>query len=344
MAKNPTLRDIARHADVAVSTVSQVLNNRPGVSAETRQHVLACANDLGYRHRITIQAPLSTRIETIGVITKLREGDPLNMNPFYSHILAGAERECQRQHINMMYATIDVDATNRALSLPAMLLDERVDGVIVVGAFLEKTISDISQRARHNMVLADAYTPGALEFDSVLIDNINGAMSAVTYLIGRGHRHIGLIGSNPHSYPSILERRQGYLMALAQAGITATYIEDGLLDRTDAQAAVLRLINRAPEITAIFACNDNVAIGVMNALHEVGLRVPQDISVIGFDDIDLAQEVTPPLTTIHVDKVLIGTMAVRHLKDRVLDPERTPVKTMVSTQLIERKSVGSVAV
>jgi LacI family transcriptional regulator len=101
-------------------------------------------------------------------------------------------------------------------------------------------------------------------------------------------------------------------------------------------------MNRCPHLTAIFACNDNVAIGVMNALQNMGLSVPNDVSVMGFDDIDLAQEVTPPLTTMHVDKVLMGVMALRHLRDRAEDPDRPTLKTMLSTQLIVRESVRKI--
>ncbi|MEP7291191.1 MAG: substrate-binding domain-containing protein, partial [Chloroflexota bacterium] len=253
----------------------------------------------------------------------------------------GAERECARHHISLMYANIEVDEQNRATALPAMLLESRVDGVIVVGAFLEETLAHISTLASQNVVLVDAYTSSGNEFDSVLIDNFGGAIKAVNHLVASGHRNIGIIGSQPDSYPSILERRQGYLTVIGQHGLKP-FIEDGILLRPNAYEATRNLIARAPEITAIFACNDESAIGVLNALQDSGLRVPEDVSLIGFDNIDLVQEVTPALTTMHVDKVLMGVMAVRHLVERAIDPGRTPLKTLVSTQLIERASVRSI--
>lgn len=339
MVKHPTFRDIARQADVALSTVSQVLNNRPGVALETRQRVLEAATELGYRQRIVGDSVISPNLNTIALLTKRHNGDPVHINPFYSYVLAGAERECQRHNIGLLYTSIEVDENSRALRLPASILDQRVDGVIIVGTFLEETISDISRQAGQNIVLVDAYTSGKTSYDGVLIDNFNGAFNAVSYLIENGHRHIGLIGSHSHSYPSILERRKGYVKALQAHGIQTTYIEDCLLERADAFDATLRLLIRAPEITAIFACNDNVAIGVMNAVQKLGLGVPEDVSVAGFDDIDLAQEVTPTLTTVHVDKVLLGVMAVRMLKDRAESPERPVLTTTLSTQLIVRESV-----
>jgi LacI family transcriptional regulator len=341
MAKHPTFREIAKRADVALSTVSQVLNNRPGVALETRHRVLEVAAELGYRQRIVSDSIISPRLSTIALLTKRHDGDPVHINPFYSYVLAGAERECQRHNIGLMYSSIEVDADSRALRLPASILDQRVDGVIIVGTFLEETISDIGRQAGQNIVLVDAYTSGKTSYDSVLIDNFNGAFNAVSYLIENGHRHIGLIGSHPHSYPSILERRKGYVRALHMHSIHDLYIEDCLLERPDAFDATVRLMNRAREITAIFACNDNVAIGVMNAIQKLGLGVPEAVSVAGFDDIDLAQEVTPTLTTVHVDKVLLGVMAVRMLKDRAETPERPALTTTLSTQLIVRESVRS---
>ena len=340
MAKKPTLRDIAEFADVALSTVSQTLNNKPGVSPETRQRVLAAASELGYRPRIPARLKSASETKTIGLLTKRQHGEALFINPFYSYVIAGAERECARHHISLMYANIEVDDQNRALELPTMLLEARVDGVIVLGAFLEETIAHISTRASQNVVLVDAYTSNGNGFDNVLIDNLDGAARAVNYLIARGHRRIGLIGSQADSYPSILERRQGYLNALNQHDLEP-FVEDSAWWREDAYQAACRLMVRAPDITAIFACNDEAALGVLNALQDKGLRVPDDVSLIGFDNIDLVQEVTPPLTTMHVDKGLMGVMAVRHLIDRALEPNRTPLKTLVTTQLIERASVRS---
>ncbi|MEO8606549.1 MAG: LacI family DNA-binding transcriptional regulator [Chloroflexota bacterium] len=342
MIKKPTLRDIAEGADVALSTVSQVLNNKPGVSPEMRHRVLATAAELGYRSRVSSESPLSAKLKTIGLLTKRRNGDALTINPFYSHIIAGAESECGRHNISLMYANIEVDEHNHAVNLPSMLLEERVDGVIVLGAFLEETLGHISTRA-NQIVLVDAYTNDGDEFDRVLVDNVSGAAKAVKHLIASGHRYIGLIGSEPDSYPSIMERRQGYLAALAQYDLKP-FIEDSALDRPEAYEATKRLIARVPQITAILACNDNVAIGVINAVQDEGLQVPNHISVIGFDNIDLARELKPALTTLHVDKVLMGVVAVRHLMDRAIDPNRAALKTLVSTQLIERETVRKISV
>jgi LacI family transcriptional regulator len=334
--KKPTLRDIAKQADVALSTVSQVLNNKANVAGETRQRVLQAAAELGYHPKTTVN---ETTLANVGLLTKSRDADLPIVNPFYSYIIAGVERECQRNNINLMYANLEVDDRNHALKLPPMLLDEVVDGLIIVGAFLEETIIDLSRRTARKIVLVDSYTSSGANFDSVLIDNFQGAFTAVSHLIENGHTKIGLIGSSYESYPSIMERGQGYYAALFQHGISETYVAPSELSRESACQAAIQLMNQHPEVTAIFAANDIVALGVLGALREMGFDVPGDVSLIGFDDIDLAQEVIPPLSTMHVDKVLMGATALRHLRDRVEEPKRAALKTLISTQLIQRGTV-----
>ena len=129
---------------------------------------------------------------------------------------------------------------------------------------------------------------------------------------------------------------------MAEHSVEEHFIEDGRLDRADGLDATVRLLRRSPGITAIFAFNDYVAISVINAIHQLGLRIPGDISVIGFDDIDLASAVTPALTTIRVDKAIIGALAVRHLRDRAIDSSRVTVNSLVSNLLVERKSVRAI--
>ncbi|MBN1966661.1 MAG: LacI family DNA-binding transcriptional regulator [Anaerolineae bacterium] len=340
MKTTPTLRDVAKLAGVSLGTASQALSNKPGVAPDTRARVLEAATQLGYQQQIRIAVPSTTHLSTVGLVMKQEADRPLPINPFYSYVLAGAERECQRQGLNLMYANIEVDDYNRALNWPPMLLEQRTDGLLVVGTFLEETIVRIGQQTNQVIVLVDAYAPDRM-FDSIVTDNVSGAQSAVEYLIQNGHTRIGLVGSTPDAYPSIRERRKGYTRALKQHDIADSYIEDSLLTRQAVYEATLRLLRRAPEITAIFACNDNVAIGAMNAAHDLGLKIPDDLSLIGFDDIDLAQEVNPPLTTVHVDKTLMGVLGVRHLRDRAENPDRPTLTTALGTQLIVRGSVRS---
>jgi LacI family transcriptional regulator len=335
-----TLRDVAQLAGVSLGTVSNVLNNRVNVSEETRDRVLRAAADLGYQHhpRMAMRSA-AAGLAVVGAIGKANDGELMTVNPFYSHVLAGVERECQRMGVSMMMANIEVDAVNRPLMMPPMLTDHQVDGVLVIGTFLRDTIKLIGKRVNKPVVLIDAYAPG-MRFDSVLSDNVNGAYAAVDYLIKQGHRHIGLVGSSAEGYPSVRERRKGYLRALKNHRIEQSYMEDGLLTREVGYHSTVALLRRAPQITAIFACNDEVALGVLQAARDVGRAVPGELSVVGFDDIDIARKLSPQLTTMRVDKMLMGMLAVRQLKERYENPEMPALTTIISTRLMVRDTVA----
>lgn len=341
MAKKVTMRDVAREADVAVSTVSQVLNNKPNVSVDTRQHVLEVAKKMGYAKDGLLNKFYASSVSTIGLVTgSLVNGDSMLTNTFFSEIIVNVERECQRNNVNLMYANIELDEHGHAHNMPPMLLNGLVDGAIVVGAFLEETLTDIYTRSGNNLILIDGYTSEKVAIDSVLIDNLQGATIAVTHLIENGHRKIGLIGSNIDDYPGLAQRREAYCRTLKRYNIEETFIEESNLQSPVAYDATIRLMTKYPDITAIFSCNDEIAAkSVMVALQQLNYKVPEDVSIIGFDDTDIASKSNPALTTIHVDRELMGIMGVRQLIERAKNPERSPIKTVVSTRLILRDSV-----
>jgi LacI family transcriptional regulator len=341
MPETSTLREVAKRAGVSISTASQALNNRPNVAPETRARVLEAAASLGYQQQIRIPSPITTQLSVIGLLTRTTPDGSMPVNPFYSYVLAGAERECQRYNLSLMYTNVEVDNLNRPLSLPTMLHDNLVDGILVVGSLLETLEQPPTDLSRKPIVLVDAYAPGQ-RFDSVVSDNLNGVYNAVSYLIDHGHRHIGLVGSMADDYPSIRERRKGYVRALKHRNIPDVYIEDSPLTRSGGYDATGRLLRHNPQITAIFACNDIVALGALDAAHDLGRDVPGDLSVIGFDDIDLARAIKPALTTVQVDKMLMGAMAVRHLVERASEPNRTTITTTLSTRLIVRDTVRAI--
>jgi DNA-binding LacI/PurR family transcriptional regulator len=234
----------------------------------------------------------------IGMIVKQDASGLMPVNPFYSYVLAGVEHECQRENLSLMYANVVVDALNRPVSFPPMLLDRRIDGILVVGAFLEDAIGQIKQMANKPIVLIDAYAPG-LPFDSIVADNVNGAYAAVYHLITQGHTRIGLVGSTPDAYPSIRERRRGYCRALKHHGIEVLYIGFGI-DPWGRLQATIRLLQRLrgsqPSLPATTTSPSARSTPLM-------IRVGRSaICPSSADDIDLAQEVRPALTTVHVDK------------------------------------------
>lgn len=342
MAKTtPSLRDVARSAGVSLGTASRALNNKSNVLPTTRALVLKAAADLGYKLQIRVPTTISA-IKSIGVVIKRDPGEIPSLDPFNYRVLCGIEDECERLGVNMMYASLPVDEYSRALSWPSLLEKGDVDGLILIGiVFSDPEIANHIP-THIPVVLADSYTPHA-HYDRVVTNNICGTYEGVKYLIEQGHRCIGLIGSDPkqQEHPSIRERRQGYLNALADHQISQTYIANSRLKGESAYDATIRLLKQSPEVTAIFACNDDIAHYIINAIHDLNLRVPQDISVMGFDDI-VAAHAKLALTTIQVDKELMGSLAVRQIYERAANPDRPPITTLIGTRLVLRNTVQTV--
>lgn len=340
MSNSATLKEVAALAHVSIGTASSALNNRPSVAAETRARVLDAAISLGYPVKQRELEPCETNLEVIGLLVKHDVGLEWNSNPFYSRIQLGVANACRRNHINLMFANIEVDPSNHPVSWPAMIDENRIDGLILAGAFIDGTVAQIRRKVPIPIVLVDSYAPN-LSCDSIVTDNVGGVTQAVQHLYGRGHRRIGLVGWNPDSPPSIHERHKGYLQSLHELGLEA-YIMPGGLNRDAGYHATRQLLTEHPEITAIFACNDDTALGVMSAARDLNLQVPHDLSVIGFDDIDIAAEITPALTTIHVHKSWMGTMSVQALIERARSPHQPKITTVVSTHLVERETVSDI--
>jgi LacI family transcriptional regulator len=275
------------------------------------------------------------------MLIKARPNDQPQTNQFYASVIAGIEAACRKLQINLLLATVLVDEDNHPQTLPRMLLEDDIDGLLLVGAFVDDTITRLMQRRSTPTVLVDAYA-AENTYDSVVTDNFHGAYEAVSHLIQCGHRHIAMVGSLPNAYPSIEERRRGYLQALHDHGIEQQYFADSHVSRTEATAATMTLLQRAPHVTALFCCNDMVAIAVMQAVQSLGRRVPDDLSVVGFDNIDLAEHVTPALTTMHVDKTAMGRLSVQLLTHRVEFPSSGYVTSVLRPTLVERQSVRSI--
>ncbi len=334
----PTIKEIAEAAGVSVGTVSSALNDRPNVSTETRARVLDVAISLGYILKVKAIEPVEVELGVIGLLIKHDHGLVWDTNPFYSRVQLGVTNTCQRLHVSLMVANIEVDASNHPITWPAMINQQRIDGLIMAGAFIDDTVQMIKRKTDIPIVLVDSYAPN-LRCDSIVTDNVGGAHKAVSHLLENGHTRIGLAGWNPLSPPSIHQRKQGYVEALAAFGLEP-FIAETELSRQGGQAAVAKLFEHSPQVSALFCCNDETAIGAMSALRELNLSIPLDVSVIGFDNIDLAAETSPALTTIHVHKSWMGSLGVQALIERVRNPEQPKITTILTTDLVSRETVA----
>ena len=338
MDEKVKIRDIAKEGGVSVATVSLVLNNKPGVSRETRLRVLEIAENLGYPLRTAASIGKNCRLTTVGMIVKTETDLLPQANPFYSKVIVGIEDICRRSGINLLFATLPVDENNRPTETPQLLYNDLVDGLLLIGTFVDETIISISGRRTPPIVLVDGYSNSEC-YNTVVSDNFRAAYQAVEYLINKGHRHIGLVGSEPSCYPSLQERRNGYLRALKENEITDNYISNFNINKSRGSQETNCLLKENPQITALFCINDNVAVAAMRAAQDMGRRIPQELSVVGYDDTYLAINAVPALTTMHVDTVAMGRAAV-HLLSLLLENIKSARMTLTIHPTLIGRRVG----
>ncbi len=348
MKKNVTLADVARRSKVSTSTASLALREKPGIPPETRERVLRAAQALGYRTRSPLThlgsaASPSGHLQNLGLLVKANAGQAPHANPFYAYVLAGIEDACRRRKINLLYATLPVDENNLPAERPHLLMGHYIDGLLLVGAFVDETLLHTLGKISLPVVLVDAYARAG-GYDAVLTDNRRGAYELTQFLVARGHRRIAFVGGSPEAYPSLRERREGYAQALRDLAGGEPCFADCAANKEAATEATRALLTVNPDVTAVLGCNDEVAIAVMLAAQTaLGRQLPGDLSVVGFDDIDLSEHVAPALTTMHVDKLGLGRLAVQILRSRVEFPEADTVRVVVQPRLVERQSVRALA-
>ena len=334
-----TMALIAEEVGVSLSTVSLALRGKSSIPAQTRQRVLDKARELGYVRRPPARVAAPAWLKNVGLVIKTLPANPQD-NPFYSVVQSGVEAACRARRLNLLYASLPVDDDSRITDVPSLFFDGGLDGLLVVGIQVTELNAGTFERLGVPTVLVDAYADSQA-YDAVVSANVAGAREAVSYLIERGHRRVAIVGSHPGAFPSIAERRAGYEQALDERGIDERYYIDCSLVGDAAYTATYEFLGEGHPVSAIFGVNDECAIRAMRAARALGLDVPRDLSVVGFDDDLLAPHVEPPLTTMRVDKLAMGRLAVDLLANRVEHPEAAIVEAALRPRLIERGSVAA---
>ncbi len=306
-----TITDVAREAAVSTMTVSRVVNNKGGISEPTRMRVEHAIKQLGYRPNRLARALSLQASQTLGMVV------PDINNPFFSEIVRGAEDEAWERGYSLILGSTVENLEREARTLQ-LLEEKHVDGVIVCSARLpDKTLFGLLKGHRAALLLnrtAPAPLAGTLQ-----VDDTYGAMRAVHHLLGRGRCAIGMVAGPQHSY-SRQHRVAGYKTALETTGneVTPSRIVSCAPDETGGYEATRMLLTMHPELDGIFCYNDLVAVGSLQACRELGVNVPDDLAVVGCDDIRLASLMTPALTTLRVDKQTLGRRAVTLLLERLV--------------------------
>jgi LacI family transcriptional regulator len=328
------IRQVADKAGVSIGTVSRVLNNKPGVGEETRQRVRAVAQELGYDQKKPSHFP-NPHVTHLGFLNQTFSQD-ITSNPFYADVLHGVEQICRELHINLSFNTLNFQGT-QLYSLPSSVKDNNLSGLFVVGGGIpQEIVESLGKLSQLPFVLVDNCFPDC-RWDTVMTDNLRGVRLSTEYLIHKGHRHITLIGGPDHA--SIIERRLAYQETLQQHDLKPMVVTPPNLGPGDGQWGVMEILRQVPETTAIICSNDEQAVGALRTLRELGYTIPDDFSLVGFDNINMVQFTTPPITTIWVDRLAIGQVAVQLLLDRIKFPDRPVVKVTIGVDLIERASV-----
>jgi LacI family transcriptional regulator len=331
-----TLADVAAAVGLSPAAVSLALRGKAGVSDATRHRVMEAARSLGYRP-VPVVARQRQKPMTIGLVIKAVHGDSPEANRFYAPVISGIEESCRNHGMDLMLATMPVDQHYFPIEVPRIVTDRTCDGLVVVGAHLSRATSDILEAAPP-CVLVDAYAEDD-PFDSVCADNVNGARAAVAHLLASRHRNIAILGTEPQAYPSILQRRHGYEQAMTDAGLNPRFIDSPYWPPEMAASMGVEYLRSHPDVTAVFCANDAVAIALIQAAHQAGMEIPGRVSVVGFDDIDLASFVSPMLTTMAIDKVGMGRISVTLLAHRLELGKECVSHTFIRPQLIDRQSV-----
>ncbi|OLP66229.1 HTH-type transcriptional repressor CytR [Bacillus pumilus] len=336
-----TLKDIAHDAKVSVSTVSRVLNDDHtlAVSNATRQNILDIAKKLNYtpvRARKADQSAAKAKSESpvIGVVVAQSIDEELN-DPFFSSIRKGIEKEYAKRGLSTLH-------TFRLRSMDQGDLLKDMDGLIVIGRISPDTVEKMTNRMEH-IVFINHYADEDL-YDCVHVDFVKAADRAISYLRSLGFSHLGYIGGKEREHyfegNAVIEdeRQTTFMKRMQESGsLNMNDIHIGEYSMQEGYTLMKQAIHQGQLPEAFFIGSDSMAIGAMRALHEAGLHIPSDVSMIGFNDIEAASFSSPPLTTVKVYTEQMGEVGLKLLLERI-QGRKLPLKVVVPTKLIERGS------
>ncbi len=334
----PTIKDIAEKAGVSIATVSYVINNTKSISPKTKERVEKTIKSLRYQPSKSARSLVTGKTGNIGFI--LTDDHFLRTEPFYTKIFLGTEFEARIEGYYILLTSIKKDFDKKD-KLPRFVLNKSVEGIIVAGKIPHSLIDRLSTY-KIPTVFVD-YVPPHNGYPLVLIDNIDGGLQATNHLIQQGHKKIAYISSDIE-HPSFADRLTGYKQALEHAGLPVRsnliYTSSVFEGRQAGIDLAARVFSKNKDVTAVFAGNDALAIGAMHYLKSNGFKIPDDVSVIGFDGIEADLLLDPPLSTISVPKIELGVEALKLLTNTLKNKKSLPKKVVVPVELTVRKSTS----
>ncbi|HAS6601261.1 substrate-binding domain-containing protein [Vibrio parahaemolyticus] len=329
-----TMKDIAKLAGVSTSTVSHVINKTRFVSEEISERVNNAAKELNYYAPSALARSLKVnRTKTIGMLVTT------STNPFFGEVVKGVERSCYHKGYSLILCNTEGDNERMRQSINT-LLQKRVDGLILMCSSLEGERIDVFERYPDIPVVVMDWGPMLFTSDKIQDNSLRGGYIAAKYLIDCGHTEIGCI-TGPLIKHQAQMRYEGYKRAMNEAGLefNANWIIESDFECEGGYQAFKKMAERGTLPSSIFVSNDMMAMGVINAANELGIKVPDDLSIIGYDDIHIAKFMSPSLTTIHQPKYRLGQAAVETLVRRLDDKSNEAQVVQLEPTLVIRNSV-----
>ena len=328
-----TIKDVARHASVSTSTVSHVLNKTRFVSEDVAARVLAAVEELRYAPSALARSLKMQNTKTFGMLVTT------STNPFFSEVLKGVERRCYEHGYNLILCNTEGDINRMHANLDT-LLQKRVDGLLLMCSEVESQGFDLFARHKPVPTVVMDWGPTNFPCDKIQDNSYQGGYLATQHLIAKGHIKIGCI-TGALDKLTAQQRFAGFTQAMTEAGLSVNplWVTTGNFECEGGEQAFAEMYNNGPLPTALFVCNDMMAMSVINSASKKGLRVPDDLSVIGYDDIKLAKYITPSLTTIHQPKHRLGQQAVDMLLAKINVHTDTNQIIQLEPTLVERDSV-----
>lgn len=331
---NVTIKDIATEVGISYATVSRALNDKPGVKNDIRLRILTVAKQMGYYPNAVARSLVTRETRTIALVI------PDITNPFFPEVARGVEDAATRAGYNVFLCNTNWDMV-KELSFLELFKSRRIDGLILASSSDESAIIDEFVMTNAALVILNSFDR---EFacHRVVTDNVRGGYLAGKHLLGLGHRRIGFIGGLPTAR-STIDRYVGFCMALEETGLDVdqSLARYGSFTWESGLGNTMDLLNKREKPTAIFAANDLMALGVIQAADELGLEIPKDLAVIGFDDIVFSSYPRVHLTTIAQPKQLIGETAAKMIIDELhFGRKQVKQNVVLEPDLVVRKSCG----
>lgn len=337
MGSKPTIRDVAKEAGVSIATVSYVLNrnSEEAISDQVKERVLRAVRSLNYHRAAAAVSLARQRTRNIGIILYPVDSDVTN--PFYSFVIQGVIREAMDRDYNLLFSYIESKYRD-SRDLPKIIREANVVGVIFVGRVDPEMARDIRQLGI--AIVGIDHGARIKGVTAVQIDNRGGGELAAKHLLDLGHRDVAFVGPLGRNW-SIGQRWEGFTHALdAAGGVKRQAIACDSLTFREGYARARELLKGSGGVTAAFCANDEVAAGVLRAAHELGRTVPSELSVVGFDDIIMANYTDPPLTTVSVGKERMGRRATSRLLQLVEDNKEEGREEVAPVELVLRSSTA----